>query len=97
MRFMDVMMIADVVDSDRDVTTRRARIPGTRSNNRRSECFWFRDYLSTDPICKALQFRRRFNVPLKLFLKLEHDLLVVEPQLRRLVNARGRQGASTWQ
>lgn len=70
---------------------------GRRNNVDWGKCSWWKNYLDLDPVYPACQFRKPFRIPLKLFRKLHHDLVGVEPMLQQKVDAVRRVGASSWQ
>ena len=73
----------------------KGRVKGSRTK-RRGESTWIADYLGSNPIYNARDFRRRFRVPRVLFRKLCDDLLLYdESTWGRRRNAAGKFGACT--
>ena len=57
----------------------------------------FKDYLSPTPIYTAAKFRKIFHIPLKLYWKLQDELLDEDPSFKKQKNAARRSGHSSHQ
>jgi hypothetical protein len=81
-----------------DVPSERGRIKDSRPNISRSACPWYDDYLSRTPVYDSSRFRRRFRIPLRLYRKIEMELLERYPHIfEQKVDGLGRAGHTHWQ
>ena len=88
--------IVNVAAQDRSSLYRwNVKTPGCPLNISRGGFPCYRDYLSSNSIYIASHFRRVFRIPLDFYPELEHELPLIEPELKQKRDITRRLGVKT--